>query len=55
MTYAEERIRELIQGVDLPAERMSYTIRFGTPRDEALQQADEWGLTLSLLVRTAQA
>ena len=49
VTYAEEKIRELIQGVDLPKDRMSYTIRFGTPRDEALQQADEMGADLIIV------
>ena len=55
VTYAEERIRELIQGVDLPAERMSYTIRLVPRVMRHCSRLMKWGLTLSLLVRTAQA
>ncbi|ACY86234.1 universal stress protein [Edwardsiella piscicida] len=43
---AEEKLLTLIDSIDLPRERLSYTIRFGTPRDEALQQAEEMGADL---------
>ncbi|CAI0716763.1 TPA: universal stress protein [Serratia fonticola] len=38
---AVEGLKKLMAGIDLPLERLSYTISFGSPRDEVLQLADE--------------
>lgn len=38
---AVEGLKKLIAGIDLPLERLSYTISFGSPRDEVLQLAEE--------------
>lgn len=38
---AVEGLKKLMAGIDLPLERLSYTISFGSPRDEVLQLAEE--------------
>lgn len=38
---AVEGLKMLMAGIDLPLERLSYTISFGSPRDEVLQLAEE--------------
>ncbi|WP_447881274.1 universal stress protein [Serratia fonticola] len=38
---AVEGVKKLMAGIDLPLERLSYTISFGSPRDEVLQLAEE--------------
>ncbi|MGF6189664.1 universal stress protein [Serratia sp. 2723] len=38
---AVEGLKKLMAEIDLPLERLSYTISFGSPRDEVLQLAEE--------------
>ncbi|MFV9064146.1 universal stress protein [Serratia fonticola] len=38
---AVEGLKKLMAGIDLPLERLSYTISFGSPRDEVLHLAEE--------------
>ncbi|MNG90028.1 Universal stress protein G [compost metagenome] len=38
---AVEGLKKLMAGIDLPLESLSYTISFGSPRDEVLQLAEE--------------
>ncbi|WP_447885962.1 universal stress protein [Serratia fonticola] len=38
---AVEGLKKLMAKIDLPLERLSYTISFGSPRDEVLQLAEE--------------
>jgi len=41
MIQAEKWLIELISGISLPKENLSYAIAFGNPRDEILSIADE--------------
>ncbi|MDX5627343.1 MULTISPECIES: universal stress protein [unclassified Brenneria] len=38
---ADEKLESLIKTIDLPASRLSFSVSFGTPRDEVLQLAEE--------------
>ncbi|TQI80173.1 universal stress protein G [Serratia fonticola] len=38
---AIEGLKKIMAQIDLPLERLSYTISFGSPRDEVLQLAEE--------------
>ncbi|WP_411752389.1 universal stress protein [Serratia sp. (in: enterobacteria)] len=38
---AVEGLKKLMAEIDLPLDRLSYTISFGSPRDEVLQLAEE--------------
>lgn len=38
---AEEDLHMLMDSIDLPPERLAYTITFGSPRDEIIQAAEE--------------
>lgn len=38
---AEEMLKEVMLSLDIPGERLSSSVSFGTPRDEALAIADE--------------
>ncbi|PWC14220.1 universal stress protein [Brenneria roseae subsp. americana] len=38
---ANEKLKALVKTVDLPASRLSFSVSFGTPRDEILQLAEE--------------
>ncbi|WP_431222743.1 universal stress protein [Serratia sp. L9] len=38
---AIEGLKKIMAEIDLPLERLSYTISFGSPRDEVLQLAEE--------------
>ncbi|MFC0225586.1 universal stress protein [Serratia aquatilis] len=38
---AIEGLKKIMAEIDLPVERLSYTISFGSPRDEVLQLAEE--------------
>ncbi|MGL5386695.1 MAG: universal stress protein [Serratia sp. (in: enterobacteria)] len=38
---AIEGLKKIMAAIDLPLERLSYTISFGSPRDEVLQLAEE--------------
>lgn len=38
---AEEELKKLVKGVDLPENQLSYAIAFGSPRDEIVAMADE--------------
>lgn len=38
---AEEELKKLVAGIDLPEDRLSYSIAFGSPRDEIVSMADE--------------
>lgn len=38
---ADEKLASLIKTIDLPASRLSFSVSFGTPRDEVLQLAEE--------------
>lgn len=38
---ADEKLESLIKTIDLPAARLSFSVSFGTPRDEVLQLAEE--------------
>ncbi|ATA23573.1 universal stress protein [Brenneria goodwinii] len=38
---ANEKLKDLIKTIDLPASRLSFSVSFGTPRDEVLQLAEE--------------
>lgn len=38
---AVEGLKKIMAEIDLPLERLSYTISFGSPRDEVLQLAEE--------------
>ncbi|MCG8710161.1 universal stress protein [Brenneria sp. 4F2] len=38
---ADEKLKSLIQTIDLPASNLSFSVSFGTPRDEVLQLAEE--------------
>ncbi|AVJ17162.1 universal stress protein [Serratia rhizosphaerae] len=43
---AIDKLKNIISEMELPLERLSYTISFGSPRDEVLQLADEIGADL---------
>ncbi|AUH00028.1 universal stress protein [Pectobacteriaceae bacterium CE70] len=38
---ADEKLHAIIKTIDLPPERLSHSLSFGTPRDEVLELADE--------------
>ncbi|WP_114191926.1 universal stress protein [Edaphovirga cremea] len=38
---SKQAIEEFIKGLDIPAEQVTYTASFGTPRDRVLELADE--------------
>lgn len=38
---ANEKLKAIMAKIDLPAERLGYSVSFGTPRDETLQLAAE--------------
>lgn len=38
---ANEKLKALVKTVDLPVSRLSFSVSFGTPRDEILQLAEE--------------
>lgn len=46
---AEEKLREIIKGIDLPQDKLSFSVSFGVPRDEALSLADEIGADLIII------
>ncbi|QHA85750.1 universal stress protein [Serratia rhizosphaerae] len=43
---AIDKLKNIISEMELPLDRLSYTISFGSPRDEVLQLADEIGADL---------
>ncbi|AGB82041.1 Universal stress protein G [Serratia rubidaea] len=43
---AIDKLKNIIAEMELPLERLSYTISFGSPRDEVLQLADDIGADL---------
>ncbi|MBW7983862.1 universal stress protein [Enterobacillus tribolii] len=46
---AEEKLEALIKTIDMPADKLSYSVSFGVPRDEALSLADELGADLIII------
>ncbi|MCC8365874.1 universal stress protein [Xenorhabdus sp. PB61.4] len=46
---AEKDLGKLVASIDLPAERISYSIAFGSPRDEITAMADELGADLIVI------
>lgn len=46
---AVEGLKKIMAGIDLPLESLSYTISFGSPRDEVLQLAEEIGADLIVI------
>ena len=46
---AVEGLKKIMAEIDLPLESLSYTISFGSPRDEVLQLAEEIGADLIVI------
>lgn len=46
---AVEGLKKIMAEIDLPLENLSYTISFGSPRDEVLQLAEEIGADLIVI------
>lgn len=46
---AEEELKIIMAGLDIPTERLSFSVSFGTPRDEALSIADEINADLIII------
>ncbi|MBJ7221148.1 MULTISPECIES: universal stress protein [unclassified Brenneria] len=38
---ANDKLKALVKTIDLPSSRLSFSVSFGSPRDEALQLAEE--------------
>ncbi len=46
VVQANQKLKAIMAKVDLPPERLDYSVSFGTPRDETLQLAEEIGADL---------
>ncbi|PVZ87849.1 universal stress protein [Serratia sp. S1B] len=46
---AVEGLKKIMEQIDLPQDRLAYTISFGSPRDEVLLLADEIGADLIVI------
>lgn len=46
---AVEELKKIMEQIDLPQERLAYTISFGSPRDEVLLLAEEIGADLIVI------
>ncbi|CAI1568589.1 Universal stress protein G [Serratia quinivorans] len=46
---AVDKLKKIMSEIDIPLERLDYTISFGSPRDEVLQLADEIGADLIII------
>jgi universal stress protein G len=46
---AVDRLKKIMSEIDIPLDRLDYTISFGSPRDEVLQLADEIGADLIII------
>nr|WP_113868070.1 universal stress protein [Brenneria salicis]NMN91215.1 universal stress protein G [Brenneria salicis ATCC 15712 = DSM 30166]RBP60456.1 universal stress protein G [Brenneria salicis ATCC 15712 = DSM 30166]RLM30082.1 universal stress protein [Brenneria salicis ATCC 15712 = DSM 30166] len=46
---ANDKLKALAKSIDLPASRVSFSVSFGTPRDEALQLAEELNADLIVI------
>ncbi|MNW08816.1 Universal stress protein G [compost metagenome] len=46
---AVDKLKKIMSEIDIPLDRLDYTISFGSPRDEVLQLADEIGADLIII------
>ncbi|MCV9877745.1 universal stress protein [Brenneria izbisi] len=46
---ANDKLKALAKSIDLPASHVSFSVSFGTPRDEALQLAEELNADLIVI------
>lgn len=46
---AEDDMQNLLEPIDLPADRLGYTIAFGSPRDEIVSRAEEINADIIIL------